>query len=186
MWDVVTLVVPNDFFVMTIMDRKIRIIDARNKEKFQVDDAYLNGYARLCGIHATGVYMVLCRHVDSATQECFPSKDLIAEKLGLSVSSVYRGIKILEKHGIIYVEKQGRKKGGAFNVQHYILLDKSMWIKPSVTGTVGQKTTSPSVTQTKNRRSQGPNKDTQSKDTQLRREKLNQLRQQLIDKTIIH
>ena len=79
------------------MEYKVR--DLREKF-FQVDDAYLNGYAKLCGISATGVYMILCRHA-SKDQSCFPSKKTIAEKLGISERSVYTAVKVLENWNII-------------------------------------------------------------------------------------
>ena len=45
------------------------------EQSFSINDEYLNGYARLCGINATGVYMSLSRHVDKK-QTCFPAKKL--------------------------------------------------------------------------------------------------------------
>lgn len=124
-------------FVSVIMKR--RIIDRRKKEKFLVDDAYLNGYAKLYGIQATGVYMVLCRHCNK-DQECFPSKKTISEKLSISERSVYSAIKKLEQSNIIKVKNQGRKKDGSFKNLTYILLDKSEWIKikPKVNNAVGK------------------------------------------------
>ena len=58
------------------MDIKVR--DLRKKDQYKVDDAYLNGYARLCGVYATAVYNSLSRHSDFHTQECFPSIEKIA------------------------------------------------------------------------------------------------------------
>ena len=108
------------------MPDKVR--DLRIKEKFMVDDAYLNGYARVCGIYATGVYLALCRHC-SKNQLSFPGIDLISEKLSISRPSVIRAIAMLEKYNIIKVtrgkDKQGRQKSNV-----YILLDKSIW-KPA-------------------------------------------------------
>jgi len=66
----------------------------RNKQHFIVDDAYLNGYAKLCGPNATLVYLCLCRHADRH-QESFPSVQLMAGKTGISRDSVMRGIKKL-------------------------------------------------------------------------------------------
>jgi hypothetical protein len=82
-----------------------RIIDNRSKEKFQMDDAYLNGYARLCGIYATGVYVSLCRHADK-DQYCFPSFKLSAEELAISEKSVQRGIAELVQWNIIEVARE--------------------------------------------------------------------------------
>lgn len=110
---------------------EIKIRDTRIKEKFVIDDAYLNGYAKLCGIYATGVYCSLCRHSNYATQECWPEMRTIAEELAISRPSVIRAIEALESWNIIKVVKekndQGRQKNNV-----YILLDKSEW-KPKPT-----------------------------------------------------
>lgn len=110
----------------------------RVKEKFFVDDAYLNGYARLCGSNATLVYLCLCRHADRH-QESFPSVEGMAEKLAISRDSVMRGIKMLVSWGIVTKEKERRKDKTWLN-NRYVLLDKSVWKpKPSSTQQLGAK-----------------------------------------------
>lgn len=139
------------------MSNKIR--DLREKF-FQIDDEYLNGYAKLCGINATGVYFSMCRHANKQ-QTCFPSKKLIAKELAISERSVYTAIKKLEKWNIIKIERQGRKKNGSFKNLLYTLLDKKVWIsKPSANGAVGNTDSQPSATGAVDRRQQVPNKDT--------------------------
>mgnify|MGYP001233087261 FL=1 len=105
------------------MTDKVR--DLRVKEKFVVDDLYLNGYAKRCGIFATGVYNVICRHADRE-QTAFPGIDLIAKKLNISRPSVIKGITNLQDYNIIKVIKKKDKKGRQ-KVNLYILLDKSVW-----------------------------------------------------------
>lgn len=102
-----------------------RVIDKRKKEKFMIDDEYLNGMAKLCGINATGVYMALCRHSDQG-QVCFPSNKLISEKLGISVRTVISAIKKLKERKVIEIYKSRTKKGNWLN-NTYLLLDKSEW-----------------------------------------------------------
>jgi hypothetical protein len=89
------------------------IRDIRRKEKFQIDDEYLNGYARHCGPMATLVYLSLCRHANSS-QQCFPSKKLISEELNIGECSVYNGLKALEEWNIIRVEPQERRSALTF------------------------------------------------------------------------
>ena len=143
---------------------EFEIRDTRTKEKFVIDDVYLNGYAKHCGINATGVYISLCRHVDKK-QKCFPSKKLIAKELGISESSVFRALKKLESYGIIRTGKQLRNDLGTFMHNVYTLLDKSLWGS-------NRRSQVPTVTQTDtvghrdiNRRSHRPTKDTHKKDT---------------------
>lgn len=102
-----------------------RIIDLRNKEKFFLDDVYLNGYAKHCGAKATLVYISLCRHANSS-QVCWPSQDFISKEHSISRKTVYSAIKILQKWNIIDVFLQ-RSQGGKFLVTTYTLLDKSVW-----------------------------------------------------------
>ena len=145
---------------------KRRIIDKRRKGYFTVDDIYLNGYAKHCGINATGVYMILCRH-SSKIQECFPSKKLIAQKLSISERSVYSAIKKLHQYNIVKIKNQGRKKDGSFKNLTYILVDKSEWLEilPQASSAVGkssrrQEVQAPSATGAVSRRQQVPNKET--------------------------
>lgn len=165
------------------MEFKVR--DLRDKF-FLVDDAYLNGYAKLCGINATGVYMALCRHVGKQ-QSCFPSKRRIADKLAISERSVYSAIKDLEKWNIIRIESQGRKEDGSFKSLTYFLLDKSQWReKPSAPGAEGTKKRTPSANKYTHRRQDVPNKETHIKDTHIReRDEIEKLRKKLLKKKII-
>lgn len=120
------------------MDDEIVIRDVRKKEKFQLDDEYLNGYARLCGIFSTGVYNCLCRHADFNTQKCFPSIKTIAYKLGISEASVKRGIKGLVDWNIIIKERSRHPENAKWVNNSYILLDKSIWkTKPQLCETSG-------------------------------------------------
>lgn len=102
-----------------------RIIDKRTKEKFLIDDAYLNGQAKLCGWQATLVYNSLCRHAN-INQESFPSIKLIGEELAISKNTILKGIKNLEEYNIIQIKKN-RSKSGRWLNNAYILTDKSNW-----------------------------------------------------------
>lgn len=139
-----------------------KIRDLREKF-FQVDDEYLNGYAKLCGINATGVYLSLCRHANKE-QRCFPSKKLIATELAISERSVYRALEILESWNIVRKEGQGRKSDGSYRNTLYTLFDKSSWKpKPSATQSLGSRLPPehpPSATQSVDRLPQVPNKET--------------------------
>ena len=101
------------------IDEEFEVRDLREKF-YQVDDAYLNGWAKKCGIYATGVYNVLCRHV-ARDQSCFPSIALMADKLHISPRQVKRAIKVLEIYNIVIVE---RVRGGK---SKYWLTNKSQW-----------------------------------------------------------
>ena len=104
-----------------------RVIDKRVKEKFMMDDAYLNGQAKICGWQATLVYLSLCRHA-SISQESFPSLKLISEELKIDKETVVKGLRSLEKYSVITIKKSRTNRGKWLN-NTYILLDKSGWVK---------------------------------------------------------
>ena len=142
------------------MSETFEVRDMRHKEKFFVDDAYLNGYAKHLGTTTSMVYFVLCRHADK-NQECFPSYESIGEKLGISIATVKRSIKELKEWVIISIGKR-KRAGGKFMHNTYTLTDKSTWkSKPEVIS-------EPWSPEVKNDITTGhprPDKDTHSKDT---------------------
>jgi hypothetical protein len=103
--------------------KKMEIRDERGHFTM-VNDAFIDDYARHVGIYAAMIYVVMCRHAN-ISRDCWPSGDLIGDKLGISPSSVKRGISTLESYKIIIVNRTR----GCHNV--YRLLDKSKWKKVS-------------------------------------------------------
>ena len=108
------------------MSRGFKVRDSRNKDFFIVDNIYLNGYAKKLGVHATSVYLSLCRHADQS-QTCFPSQKLISEETGMGERTVRDKIDILVKYNIIKVERE-RNSNGEWMRNLYTLLDKSEWL----------------------------------------------------------
>lgn len=113
-----------DEFLCFMGDFVAKLRDLREKF-FLVNNDYLNGHAKSCGIYATGVYFEICRHA-SKDQSAFPSINHISEKLGISRPSAIEAIKILEKHNIIKKEKTEGKN------TTYLLIDKTEWIPVNV------------------------------------------------------
>lgn len=125
-------------------EQNIEVSDKRKHSFALVDDLYLDEYAAVCGIYATGIYLALCRHAN-ASNTCFPGKDYLAKKLGISVRSVYKATQALVDNGIISVDKTRRTRGGKFTSIVYSLVDKSEWKKlenkmtPATVGTQCQR-----------------------------------------------
>lgn len=101
------------------MEFKVR--DKRRKERFYIDDEYLNGASKKVGIFGTGVYLALCRYANQE-QTCFPSQERMAEQLAISLRSVQRGLQNLEKYRIIVSQRIGKNKNN-----EYWLLDHREW-----------------------------------------------------------
>lgn len=123
---------PEWVFLLIKTDMERRIIDKRKKEKYMMDDEYLNGQAKLCGWQGTIVYTSLCRHAN-VNQESFPSIKLMAEQHGVSRPTIMKGIENLENRKVIEVKKTRTNDGKWLN-NTYILLDKSEWDYSQVNG----------------------------------------------------
>lgn len=68
-----------------------------------------NGNAAQLGPHAAFLYVVIKSYTNFSTGDAFPRIELLAEKSGMSIIQVKRGINTLEKFGYIVKEKQGRR-----------------------------------------------------------------------------
>lgn len=148
------------------MEIKFKIRDLRKKEQFIVDDAYLNGYAKIFGPNGTAVYLSLCRRANKE-QFCFPSERLIAKDHGLTEKTARKYLRLIEKANIIRIEKE-RRRDGKYQCKIYYLIDKSEWKHPSVFSTDGNKRQKPSVNNHQNQRYEIPTKDAQGKDTNMK------------------
>ena len=153
------------------MKKQFKVRDLRKKDQFKIDDLYLNGYAKICGVFATAVYNSLSRHAQFGSQEAYPSIKLIAEQHAISRPSVIKGIKKLEEYGIIKIVKE-KDKEGKQKRNLYFLIDKSEWksIRVNEVDTDNRVNvrTKPSKRQNKNRVNEVDCKDTHIKDTHIK------------------
>lgn len=144
------------------MSKPFIVRDFRKKQFFMVDDAYLNGYAKYLGAHASCVYLSLCRHADKK-QSAYPSEESIALEFDMSVRTVRSKIKILKRYNLIRTIRERTKKG-TWEHNIYYLIDKSEWIKPEATVAHGQPEANNSRNQRQitafNQRQEMPPKDT--------------------------
>lgn len=152
-----------------MMNFKVR--DRRNKGWFFIDNDYLNGYAKFFGPIGSGVYLSLCRHAGTG-QKSFPSQKLIAQELNIGERTVRDYLKILADHHLIAIARERHEGKWLNNV--YTLLDKSEWIKPQAavaSGTKGKKQHSPEANGDSNQRQPLPTKNTNRKETHIRKER---------------
>ena len=126
-----------------------------------LDDAYLNGYARILGAYATVVYLSLCRHADKE-QSCFASQKLIAQEHNIGERTVRDKMRILEEWNIIKTDRVRGGDGKWLN-NTYFLVDKDEWKKPEATVAYG----SPEATDCNNQRQPLPHKETHIKETHI-------------------
>ena len=144
--------------------QSFKVRDKRNKGWFWLDNAYLNGYAKIFGPVGTAIYVSLCRHADNETQKCFPSQKLIAEELNTSERTVRKYLKLFEKYNLISVERERDDKTQKWLTNVYILLDKSQWKKPEEIISYGQPAENNNTSQrkitTESQRKQFPHNNT--------------------------
>lgn len=114
--------------------RFFKVRDLRQKEKFVVDDVYLNGYAKVFGPTVSAIYISLCRHANK-DQEAWPSEKKLAEEWNFSIRTSMRAIKKLKMGNLIDIEQVRTEKGKWLN-NTYILLDKSEWKSPEDIGVI--------------------------------------------------
>lgn len=109
----------------TTLDRNDRfyILDLRAKERFVLDNAFFNGYVKILGTNALGVYCSLCRHADKK-QKSFPSVKLLSVELNIHRTTVIDCIKALELFNIIKKVRVGK-----MCTNRYYLLDKKYWVR---------------------------------------------------------
>ena len=153
-----------------MIEKQFKVRDLRQKEKFVIDDAYLDRYARILGVIVSAVYMSLCRHADR-NQECFPSQGLIAREHNISPRSVKRAIQRLKEANMILIRRE-RLGHGRWRNNVYVLLDRGQWRPPGVSrvpwATRGQKRHRPGDNNDRTRGHQNPTKETHKKDTHIK------------------
>jgi len=87
--------------------KKIEIRDLRNGGWYWIDKAVINNFTPKVGAVGIAVYSFLASLADSS-QSCFPSQKYIANSLGYSRATVNKSIKLLEKCGLIKIDKRSR------------------------------------------------------------------------------
>ena len=108
------------------MDSELKKRELSNKWFWMDNDIFQYGHV----LEKTGliVYVVLCRYANAKTQTCNPSLKCIAENIGASSRIVSTYIQLLAKWKLIKISRT--RVGYSKSYNKYLLLDKSMWVKP--------------------------------------------------------
>ena len=93
--------------LMEKSDAKIEVRDLRDGDWYWIHRAVIRGYAQKVGAIGIAVYNFLSSLADS-DQECFPSQKYVAKSLGYSRATISKTIKVLERSGLIKIEKRSR------------------------------------------------------------------------------
>jgi len=90
-------------------EQKLEIRDLRNGDWYWIHKAVIQEYAQKVGAVGIVVYSFLASLADS-DQRCFPSQRYIAESLGYSRSYINEVLKVLERNGLIRIERKGHHR----------------------------------------------------------------------------
>lgn len=71
---------------------------------------------------AVRLYGVIMTYADNSTRAAFPSREKLAEDMGVKVRSISTYIKELEDFGALEVTRRRNKKTGNFYANHYVLV----------------------------------------------------------------
>lgn len=86
---------------------------------------YVDSMARVSGWKATLVYMSISRHLEEGT--CSVSLQSMMREHGVSKGTIIRGIKDLEKHKVINVDRE-RKEDGSFPTNRFMINYTDQWV----------------------------------------------------------
>ena len=86
---------------------------------YMVDTEFMFKWVKICGVYASIVYQALCSHANHG--RCYPSIVGIACRLGISRSTVIRGVKRLEEHRLVEVDRVFGQRS------IYTLTKKNQW-----------------------------------------------------------
>jgi transcription initiation factor IIE alpha subunit len=92
---------------MKVRSKTIEIKDIRDRDGCWVSTKVLNEYASKVGVIGFALYLA---YVIYAKDLVLPSEEKIAEKLMISMRTLRKYKRILEKYGLIKVEREGDRE----------------------------------------------------------------------------
>ena len=98
-------------------EKTAKVRDRRKPGWFRMDDELIEVYGPKVGVHGIAVYAAICRHADKE-ESSHPSLRTLCERLKIGRKKLLDTLALLEKEGLISVER-----GDRANVSVYTLLD---------------------------------------------------------------
>jgi len=141
-------------------------LNKKNSEYFMIQNRFYDVYAEFLGPYAISVYLALCRYRNNETGRAFPSQDLLARRLKISIKSVTRHIKLLYKYNLVRVvsrEKDPYTRKWVHNV--YQITGERYWILPDLSANNTLKSAKPWDSESAIQRSNRPINNTKNINT---------------------
>lgn len=112
---------------MTEENQKLHIREKIAKERFYIDNDFVDKKFLAFLGKGANVYATLARHANYVTQKCFLRYETLMEESGVrNRNKVSKFIQLLQNMNMILIEKTSRRK-----CLNYILIDKAHWKLPS-------------------------------------------------------
>lgn len=94
---------------MVASNNEMQIRDLRNGSWYWVQNIVYSYYAPKIGVAGVAIYNALCSYANQSGQ-CYPTHKTMAKKLGVSLNTLKKYLKILQDEKLISVES-GKIKG---------------------------------------------------------------------------
>ena len=118
------------------MDNNTSTLQIRGITHFSMTPRWVARAGKALSPNAKALYTIIMSYADNETRTAFPGQALLAQDLGVSVSTVHRAMKELEAFGALIVERRRNKRTGNFYANRYfIVFDEPS--SPSVTSENG-------------------------------------------------
>jgi DNA-binding MarR family transcriptional regulator len=99
----------------------LAVRDRRQPGWLWVHNEVIDRYGQELGPIAIAVYVALTRYASNDTQQCWPTHKTLAEKAGISVSSVKRAISKLVALKLVHVERRFTEQGDPTSNRYTLL-----------------------------------------------------------------
>ena len=118
------------------MNNNTSTLQIRGITRFSMTPRWIARAGKALSPNAKALYTIIMSYADNETRTAFPGQALLAQDLGVSVSTVHRAMKELEAFGALIVERRRNKRTGNFYANRYfIVFDEPS--SPSVTSENG-------------------------------------------------
>lgn len=104
------------------MDDTTSTLGVRSRTKFAMTPRWVARAGKALSPTAKALYTVIMTYASNDTYAAFPGQDRLGADLGVSVSTVHRAMKELEKFGALEVERRRNKRTGNFYGNRYTLV----------------------------------------------------------------
>jgi len=98
-----------------------QIRDKRTQRRFFIDNVIVRGYGWIIKAPGIAIYNALCLHADLEDQNCWPSQQLVADEIGVSLTTVKHYLRLLRELGLVGWQHRDEEGLGQTSNIYYLL-----------------------------------------------------------------